>query len=253
MGRLRLPVDVPLNYPCTTLFLDESGVKGTDRFTVAGFKVREVGSLSRAVKHIRDERAFYGEFKFSTLNDGSRDLAYALVDALSDSDAQIVGCVVDPSVFDPFSKYEHRWEAHVDVAAKLMVGCINRRELVCALIDGITTPRGVSMEEVLRRRVNHRLGSTSVVSALCLDSGANDLLQLADLVASSIAFERRRLQRGVGSPTSAKGLVAARVGAAFGNAGLLDGRGERFNIATYGSGRAPRLQVVPPTVRSRSA
>lgn len=241
------PVDVPLSYPCSTLFLDESGVKAGDRFTVGGFKIRNVGALSRAVSHVRDKHGFYDEFKFNDLNEGSREFAYDLIDCLVSSDAQVVACVVDPAVSDPFIKFNHRWLAHAEVTAQLAIGCINRRELVCAMIDTITTPKGCSLEDRVRSRVNRRFGATSMVSAVCLNSKTNDLLQVADLVASAVSFERRRLQRGIGSASSAKGVVAARLGAEFGNAGLSDGRSKRYNIATFG-GRTgqgqPRLAVL---------
>lgn len=240
-------VDLPLNYPCSTVFLDESGVKAGDRFTVGGFKVRNVGALSRAVAHIRDKAGFYDEFKFNDLNEGSRDFAYDLIDALAASDAQLVACVVDPAVSDPFAKFNHRWLAHAEVASQLLIGSTNRRELVCALMDIIATPKECSLEDRVRSRVNRRFGATSVVSAVCLNSKTHDLLQLADLVASAVSFERRRMQRGIGSTTSVKGLVAARLGAEFGNAGLVDGRKRRFNIATYGAkaGQSkPRLAVI---------
>lgn len=251
--RDRESLDVPLDYPCTTVFLDESGVKAKDRFTIGGFKIRRVGELSRAVRHIRDKHGFHGEFKFNTLTEGSVDFAYALVDALQASDAQIVSCVVDPQVSDPFAKVEHRWLAHAEVASQLIIGTTNRRELVCAMMDTIATPKECSLEERVRARVNGKFRATSLVSALCLDSKTNDMLQVADLVASSVSFERRRLHLGVGSPNSAKGLVAARLGAAFGNAGLVDGRSRRHNIATFGQRckqGQPRLSVVGP---SRSA
>lgn len=243
----REPVDVPLNYPCTTVFLDESGVKAKDRFTVGGFKARRIGELARAVRHVRDKHGFYDEFKFNTLNDGSRDLAYALIDVLGESDAQLIGCVVDPAITDPFEDVEHRWLAHAEVTAQLIIGSTNRRELVSALLDTIGTPRGCSLEDHVRARVNRRFGATSLVSAVCLDSKTNDLLQLADLVASAVSFERRRQHEGIGSPNSAKGMVAARLGAAFGNQGLTDGRSRRYNIATYGAKRyrrKPSLSVV---------
>ena len=243
----REPVDVPLSYPCTTLFLDESGVKAKDRFTVGGFKVRRVGELTRSVQHVRDKHGFYGEFKFNTLNDGSTDFAFALIDELQKSDAQLVSCVVDPSVSDPFAKVDHRWLGHAEVTAQLIIGSTNRRELVCALMDTIATPKDCSLEDHVRLRVNRKFRAASLVSAVCLDSKTNDLLQLADLVASAVSFERRRAHLGIGSATSAKGMVAARLGAAFGNAGLTDGRSKRYNIATFGASQKvgrPSLTVV---------
>lgn len=240
-------VDVPLPYPTSTIFLDESGTKARDCFTVAGMKVRRVGHFGRALQDIRDRHQFYGEFRFNTANDGSLPLYYDVIDMFERSDAQVVGCVVDVSQFDPFARVTQRWRGHADVAAQLLFGCINRRELVSVLMDTITTPRGTAFEDVVRGAVNRRFGATSVVSAVCLNSQTNDSLQVADLVASAIAFERRRRAGGPGSPTSAKGKIAARLGAAIGNAGLLDGRDKRFNIATYHPKPAtakPKLEVV---------
>lgn len=246
-GQSRDPIDVPLNYPCSTVFLDESGVKAKDRFTIGGFKIRKVGDLSRAVQHTRDKHGFYDEFKFNTLNDGSVQFAYDLIEALRASDAQLVGCVVDPNVADPFGTAEHRWVAHAEVAAQLIIGTTNRRELTTALMDTIATPKGCSLEDAVRLRVNRKFKATSLVSAVCLNSKTNDMLQLADLVASAVSFERRRAQLDIGSPNSAKGMVAARLGASFGNAGLIDGRSRRFNIATFGDRKQegkPKLTVV---------
>lgn len=243
----REPIDVPLNYPCSTVFLDESGVKAADRFTIGGFKIRKVGEMTRALQHVRDKHGFYGEFKFNDLNDGSAPFAYDVIEVLEDSDAQLISCVVDPSVSDPFRKAEHRWLAHAEVASQLIIGSTNRRELVTALMDVIATPKGCSLEDVVRQRVNRKFGATSLVSAVCLNSKTNDMLQVADLVASAVSFERRRAHRGIGSPTSAKGKVAARLGASFGNAGLVDGRSRRYNIATFGAKRPvgkPSLRVV---------
>jgi len=239
-------IDVPLAYPASTIFLDESGVRARDRFTVGGIKVRRVGELSRAIRHLRDKHGFYDEFKFNNVNDGSLPFCYDLIDAVVESDAQIVGCVVDPSTNDPFEVVDHRWLAHAEVVTQLLIGCINRRELVCVMLDGITVPRGCSLEDHVRQAVNKKFQATSVVSAVCLDSRSNDLLQLADLVASAISFERRRAT-GVGSPSSAKGKVAARLGALMGSSGLRDGRSRRHNIATFRSHRGqarPRLTVL---------
>lgn len=94
------------------------------------------------------------------------------------------------SVYNPFRERElrHRavWEVHAEVISQLLVGCVNRRELVGVLLDGISTPPGCSLDDTVRTMTNRRLKATAIVSAACLDSRSNDLLQVADLAAGSI-------------------------------------------------------------------
>ncbi len=155
--------------------------------------------------------------------------------------------------FDPFPKVKP-YEAHALVAAQLLVGAINRRELVSVVLDIISTPEGVSFDELVKARVNHRFKSTSVVSAMCADSKSMDVLQMADLVAGAIASERRKAageNRKVGSnPNSPKSKVAARLLANFELLGCDDQRNDRANIATLRAPieSTPRLRIVsePP-------
>jgi hypothetical protein len=100
----------------------------------------------------------------------------------------------------------------------------------------------VAFEDVVRGMVNTRLGSTRLTTAACLDSESSDGLQVADLVASAIAFERRRLAGESGAPNSVKARVVNRLKEAFGGVDLTDGRTDRVNIQTWTP--TPRLQVV---------
>lgn len=140
-------------------------------------------------------------------------------------------------MYNPFRSRRAVGKVHAEVTSQLLVGCINRRELVGVHLDGISTPAGCSLEDEVRRVTNRRLGATSVVSSVCLDSKTNDLLQVADLVAGAIFHERRRAET---SPRSNKGKVALRLATAFNRPGLDDGRDARVNIATYLGQRATR-------------
>lgn len=118
-------------------------------------------------------------------------------------------------MYNPFRRRREAWKVHAEVTSPLLVGCINRKELVGVHLDGITTPPGCSLEDEVRRMTNRRLRATAVVSAVCLDSRTNDLLQVADLVAGAIFHERRRAVTGEAAPRSNKGKVALRLAAAF--------------------------------------
>ncbi len=227
-------VIVPLGYPTSLIYVDESGSRASasNFFVIAALKVRQQGKLARAVLNVRERNQFFGEFKFSAITRGALPAYYDLVDCLEDSELRIAACVADRRVFDPFRGKQPVWRVHAEVTTQLLVGCINKRELVTALLDVISVPTGSSLEDTVRQRVNRRLGSTVVVSAACLDSKSSDGLQLADLIAGAIAFERRRTTGESGNPNSSKAKVAKRLCAALGS-DLTDGKGRRVNIATY--------------------
>jgi len=255
MSRIREAVTVPLNYPTATFFVDESGSKATaGKFMIFGaLKVRQPGFLAREVRAVRDKTGFANELKFSGITRRSLPVYYELIGALHRSDAHIVGTVVDGSVHDPFRGRREDWKVHAEVISQLVYGCVNKRELVSVMMDAVSTPPECSIEEVVRTRTNRKLGTTGVISALCLDSKSNDLLQLADMVAGAIMHQRRRAAGGPGKISSDKTKVAEYLAAAFNRPGLTDGRDDRVNIATYRPSPARRrssFQVVTGSKRA---
>ena len=234
------PVDVPLRYPTSMVYVDDSGVKaaGSRILVMGGIKVRQHGKLLRAIRHVRDQSGFRGEFKFTDLNKGSVSAYYAMIDELAQSDAHLIACVTNRP-----ERGEAGWEFYAKVTTQLLRGNINRRELVGVLMDAVSTPPGVGFEDVVRGRVNKHFNSTSIVTAACLDSRSSDGLQVADLIASAVAFERRLLAGESGKANSMKGRVVNRLKDAFGAVDLLDRRTDRVNIHTWRP-RA-RLNVVP--------
>lgn len=249
MARSNDTVSVPLRYPTAAIFVDESGSKSTaggQFFVVAAVKARHPGRLARAIREVRDRTGYDSELKFSGITRGSLTVYYELITVLEASDASLAACVVQGDVYNPFRQRREVWKVHAEVTSQLLVGCINRRELVGVHLDGISTPLGCSLEDEVRRMTNRRLRATAVVSSVCLDSRTNDLLQVADLVAGAIFHERRRAVTGETKLRSNKGKVALRLATAFDRPGLVDGRDARVNIATYrGKGATrPPLKVV---------
>ena len=242
-------VEIPLGYPTSVLYIDESGSKASASgfFVVAAVKVRAHGRLMRAVQDVRDRRGFSkGEFKFSQITHGALPAYYDLVDTVENSDVHVAACVVDAKIYDPFAGTRPAWRVHAEVVSQLLCGCINRRELVGVLLDGISTPRGTSLEDLVKATVNKRLKGMSVSTAACLDSKSSDGLQIADLVAGAIAFERRQLASMTGKTETPKGKVAGRLKAALGASTFEDVRSNRVNIATFRDTRSTATTTVPP-------
>lgn len=231
-------VVIPSGYPCSTFFVDESSARASSGsfFVVGAVKLRKPGALLRAVEHIRDTRSHDGEFKFNRISRGKLTVYNEVIDALADSDAHITACVVDlSSKTNPFDCKDPEWRVHARITAKLLVGSLNSRELASAVLDRRTTPVGVAFDDTVLGMVNQRLKCVGLVSTVCADSRCTDGLQLADLVAGSVAHQRRTDS----SANSHKGRVAARLASAFGVASFAtDQRTARVNVLTHGGRRA---------------
>ncbi|MEE6273479.1 DUF3800 domain-containing protein [Georgenia sp. MJ206] len=219
------------------LYIDESGSKGSgSAFFVMGLvKTRRPGDLARSILAVRDKHRFRPEFKFSNLTRGAEPVYMDLIDVLADSDVHIGAYVFDKGRYDPFP-HGPTWRVQATAAYQLVVGNVNRRELVSVLLDGIATPEGTALDEEVRRRVNGRFKHTTVVTAVCLDSRSTDGLQAADLVASAIAFERHmwagESKRPPGDLATPKARVARYLRRAFDLDSMEDIRTDRVNIYT---------------------
>jgi hypothetical protein len=240
MAEANKPVDVPYQYPTATIYTDDSGAKSANRLLViGGIKVRRHGALLRGIRHVRDQTGFSSEFKFTDMNKGSVSAYYAMIDELAKSDAHLIACVTRR----PVGPQSADWQFYAEVTSRLVRGNINRRELVGLLMDSISTPQGIGLDDVVRGRVNKSFNATAVVSAACLDSRSSDGLQVADLVASAIAFDRKMRAGEGGKESSMKGRVVARLKEAFDVADLEDSRTPKVNILTWNP--EPLLKVVP--------
>lgn len=231
IGDTRPSGGIPAAERCAYIYTDDSGVKpppdvARHILVIGGIKTRKNGELMRAVRHIRDLDRFEREFKFRTINKGSASAYYAMIDALEKSDAMLIGTVaINPDKLD--------WRHHARLTSGLVHGNVNRNEVVTLLMDAVSTPRGVAFEDIVRGRVNSKLGSQRVTGAVTLDSRTCDGLQIADLVAGAIAFDRRRRLGGDGRVDSLKGRVVERLKAAFGVDTFDDVRTDRVNVQTW--------------------
>ena len=254
----RAPVEVeavslPMDTNTPVFFTDESGSKGSSGhfFVIGGIKTRQPGQLLRAVRGVRDRHRFFGEFKFSNLTAASVVVYDELIRELWQSDARLMAFVIDKRTRVLFDGVPH-WDAHARVTSQLIIGNLNKDEVGTLLMDECATPQGIAVADEVRRRVNERFESTNLVSAVALDSRASDGLQLADLVASAVAFERKHGHDHDSSGTP-KSIVARTLAAKFGlrDFGDTPQRVGRVNILTSSpkrSGRSARNVAENPAV-----
>lgn len=219
---------LPNRVDVSTIYIDESGAKNSrGGFFVVGFvKVREPYVLARAVRHLRQKHRFNGEIHFAQISKNQLPFYFDLVEELASANVRVGGSVYDSQ--QSFSDDLATWEQQSLMAAKLIRGNINRGELVNVFLDLVQTPQGKSAAKVVKDQVNRQMGSRSVIEAYDVDSKSTDLIQLADVVASSINYERCHPEGRV----TAKARVAARLRRALDLDAFDDVQAGKVNILT---------------------
>lgn len=231
-----------------TFWIDESGSRASAHrgFVLAGIKTRHPDRLQRDLFAVRERFAYTGEFKFTRVGQMNFPRFAALLDVVAASDAHLVATVVDAR-WNPFKVGDTHWAAQAGLISRLVIGGVNANELATVLMDGISTPQETNLGQLVKRTVNAHFRSQVVVSAISLDSRANDLLQLADLVAGAIRYDRFE-PHSKGPTPEAKRRIVKRVTEAFDVADLTDRRHGRVRIATVeGPGLKPPGKVLSQT------
>jgi hypothetical protein len=225
---------VPLGSPCSTIFVSAAARAAPPGacYVITALKVRTAGRLMRQVRSIRDRHADADELTFAAVSQARLLVVTEVIDALSASDARISAIVVDGQAGGdhPLAHEGTRWAHTARLTARLLQGSIARGELASAIIDDVSTPADDAFDETVRELTNARRGATVLVSALSAERRASDGLQLADLVAGAIAYQRRSTARDTddrdpADPADPQGQAAARLADSF---GVADFRTDRL-------------------------
>lgn len=221
---------LPANVPVSSIYIDESGARNSrGGFFVVGFiKVREPAQLSRKVRDVRQRHNFTSEIHFSQITKRNIDFYFDIVETLATADVRVGGSVYDSK--RSFTNATETWKQQARMATQLVVGNVNRGEFVNVFMDMVQTPKDKTFAKHVKAEANRRLASRCVLEAYDVDSRATDLLQLADIVASAINFERK--QANPKHPTTPKGRVAARLRRALEIDSFADISEGKVNIMT---------------------
>lgn len=177
-----------------SIFIDESGAKNTagGLFVVGFMKTYQPSLLWRSVRDIRQRHREYGEIKFASINGKNIRFYFDLVEELANSPhiARVGGSVYDAR--DGFDAGVETWEEQARMARRLIVGNTSRDEEIICFLDLVQTPRGTTVAERVKGQANARLEGAPLIEAYDVESTSHDLVQLADLVAGAINYERTR-------------------------------------------------------------
>lgn len=222
---------LPRHVDVSSIFIDESGSRNSrGGFFVVGFvKVRDPAILSRKVRSVRQRHSFNQEIHFSRINKRSLDYYFDLVETLAAENVRVGGSVYDCQV--SFNEDRPTWLQQAEMATRLVVGNVNRGELVNVFLDLVQTPEGNAVAQLVKEKANKGLRARAVLEAYDLDSRSTDMLQLADIVAGSINFERKKKKpETTGTP---KARVAARLRRALELESFDDIQEGKVNILTF--------------------
>jgi hypothetical protein len=236
-------VSVPLHYPTSMVYVDESGTAGNGAvFVVGALKVRKHGALARAIRDVRDRTGFDSEFRFNRINRTTAHHFTELLSVVDVGDIFLAATVVDRRFGEPFAGKRQRWDRQAEIVSTLLRGSINKRELVSVAMDEISTPPDVAFEDEVATRVNRRFQNKAIITAAMLDSKTCDGLQLVDVMTSAIAADYRRRIGEQKTVSTHKETVINGVKRAL-DVVELDGRGPRHNIKV--------LKADPKALKSR--
>lgn len=229
----RAAFHLPTSVKVSSMFIDESGSKNSSGgFFVLGFvKSRSTPSLARDVREVRQKHQHFKEAKFGLVSKGNLPFYFDLVEMLASAEVRVGGSVYDSRKH--FGSDEPTWLVQARMSGQLVLGNRNHGELLNVFADTVETPRGESVAKRIQEHVNGTLNTRAVVASYDLNSLSSDLLQLADVVAGAIAYERRQAAKAItGADGTPKAQLAGRLRRALGLDSFEDTKQGKVNILT---------------------
>ena len=180
------------SYKTATFFIDESGSKSSagKYFTIGAIKTYLPGRLSWELRNLKERYNFKDEFKFTKVKNDTLPIYKEAIKIARRTNTLIAAFVLDSRISDQFGN-RPTWKVQADLTTQLVKGNIKRKELATVVADVITTPKSISLAETVKNSLNNKLKSLVVVGAMDIDSKASSELQLADLVAGAVNYERK--------------------------------------------------------------
>lgn len=194
--------------------------------------------MLRPIQRIRDKHHFYDEIKWNKVSEKNLPILRDLVNILLNSDMSLHAYVADKSKHDVISRFGGQFKAYECLARQLVLGAIEKREMLWIIADEYSTPPAETFEENVRDWVNKKLKAPGGVAGVCrMRSTGVDLLQMVDLLLGAIVYEYKA-QSGIVSLGGYKPKVKLleSLKAAAGLTTFVGGyRDARLNVVQYGN------------------
>lgn len=233
----------PLQRRVASIFIDESGARNSagGAFVLGFLKTYQPSLLWRSIRDIRQRYHEHGEIKFASITSKNIRFYFDIVEEIANSPhiARVGGSVYHSVA--GFAVGAETWREQAKMSRKLIVGNTNRLDHVICFLDLVQTPRGTTVAALVKDDANRRLNGSPVLEAYDVDSKAHDLVQLADLVAGAVHYERSLdPSRKSKVQTSPKFKVMSRLRRALELDSFDDIQQGKVNILTMVAGTSPR-------------
>ena len=180
------------NTRTASIFIDESGTKNSKGgfFVIGLIKSYEPARLWRSIRDIRQYHRYNHEIKFANINGTNIRFYFDIIEELGSSPyvARLAGSVYDANT--GFNTDVETWKEQARMARRLIVGNVNRNDQAICFLDLVQTPRGETVAARVKDEANSRLEGTPIIEAYDVDSRFHDLVQLSDIIAGAIHYER---------------------------------------------------------------
>jgi|SRR3989344_3381083 len=176
-------------------FLDETGSLNNIKdpfFTVGIIKMSQPYYLMNKLFYERQKKNFHDEIKFNKLSKNNLDFAkLALTSFLDTRSIKFYSYSVDKD--GEYFKKEFGsdpWLAYERLTFRLLKEAVLApKEILILLADHVTVPNHVRFEVNIKKGINSNIGRLALAGVCRIDSRANDLLQMVDLIIGAISYD----------------------------------------------------------------
>ncbi|MDD2646777.1 MAG: DUF3800 domain-containing protein [Patescibacteria group bacterium] len=175
-------------------FLDESGsLNDTNApfFSVGLIKCSQPYYLNSLLTYKRNEKNFHDELKFNKLSRKNINFAkLALECFLNTKSIWFYSYLVDKKGVYFLHEFDSNpWIAYEEISIKLIEAALAPSEILIVIADHVTTPPNIKYEVDVKKKINEQHQCLSVAGVCRIDSRANDMLQLVDLMIGAINYD----------------------------------------------------------------
>jgi len=175
-------------------FLDESGSlhdAQTPFFTVGVIKCSQPYYLGNLLLYERNKKNFHDELKFNKLSKLNIEFAKIAINSfLNTHSIQFYSYSVDKDG-DYYKRQfnANPWIAYEQLSIRLIEAALADNEILIIVADHVTTPAEIKYEVSVKKKINDNHKCLTVAGVCRIDSKANDLLQVVDLMIGAINYD----------------------------------------------------------------
>lgn len=174
-------------------FLDETGTlsnKTDEYFTVGILKMSQPYYLQNKLIFERNKARFHDEMKFNKASKNNVEFIKKALDALFETKSisfySYTISTRSKYYLENFNK--NPWLAYEEITLKLLDQALLNQEIIILIADHVTTPKEIKFEVNSKKNFNSHKKRLALAGVCRIDSKANDLLQVVDILIGAVTY-----------------------------------------------------------------